>query len=97
MQYQSMPMQPPPPAAGTMAQPPNSMVAPTGPQMAYGMPPPPGGATPSTTEATSAPSTTFNMASMGATLPHPGGQQPPVYQTAPQGIHHGKFDTKMNI
>jgi growth factor-regulated tyrosine kinase substrate len=94
MQYQSMPMQPPPPAAGTMAQPPNSMVAPTGPQMAYGMPPP-GSATPSTTEATGVPSTTFNMASMGAALTHPGGQQPPVYQTAPQGMPQPPVMTQM--
>merc|ERR1719420_913685 len=65
-----------------MTQPPNSMVAPPGPQMSYGMPP----GTSSTTDANSVPSTTFNMASMGATLPHPGGQQPPVFQTAPQGM-----------
>ena len=87
MQYQSMPMQPPPSAAGTMTQPPNSMVGPPGPQMAYGMPPPVSG-TSSSTDANSVPSTTFNMASMGATLPHPGGQQPPVFQTAPQGKYH---------
>ena len=85
-----MPMQPPPSAAGTMTQPPNSMVGPPGPQMAYGMPPPVSG-TSSTTDANSVPSTTFNMASMGATLPHPGGQQPPVFQTAPQGKYHNRF------
>ena len=79
MQYPSMPMQPPPPTS--MAQPPASMV-PGGqppPPMTYGMAAP----TQPSSEPTSVTSS-FNMASMGATLPH--GQQPPVYQTAPQQV-----------
>ena len=75
-----MPMQPPPPTS--MAQPPASMV-PGGqppPPMTYGMAAP----TQPSSEPTSVTSS-FNMASMGASLPHPG-QQPPVYQTAPQQV-----------
>ena len=65
-----MPMQPPPPST-TMAQPPNSMVQSAGgPPMSYGMTGP--APTQSTTEDATAVTSTYNMAPMGAALPHPG-------------------------